>query len=244
MTRARTWISAGTLVTLVTACATASPVVRTRPLDRSLYVGSMGQTTRFERTGPRAAPDQGLKHPNASAISFVVATVLGSVAAAGALAFGIAGTVTDRKLQDGYDNGLTLDEQNRLRDRGELFNDLTIGLGVTGLVSLTAAAIIYGVDYTRCGHLARKRRKCEDVHAGARPLGEDPDARASEAPLPEDELPEPAPPPTQPLPEDAPGASEPGASEPGATAARPTLEWLRTGDPLPPPPSVGAGFFL
>ncbi len=189
MTGPRTRATVGATLALVTACASARPVVRTRPLDRALLVGTMGQTTRFERSHPRPTSDQGLRHPKASTVAFVIATALGSAAAAGTLAFGIAGTVTDRKLQDRYTSGLSLAEQNDLRDRGELFNDLTIGLGVTALVSLTAAAIVYGVDYTRCGHLARKRRKCEAVHAGARPVGEAPGTRATEAPLPEEAVP-------------------------------------------------------
>jgi hypothetical protein len=50
--------------------------------------------------------------------------------------------------------------ESTLRDRGKGFN---IGASVTGsmaLVGIAMLAIVYGVDYARCGTIAKRRKDC------------------------------------------------------------------------------------
>jgi len=146
-----------------TGCATAATATRPRPLGPALYTGSMAQTTRYERTHRRPGPDDPPRHPNASVAVFATSAAIGAVGVLGAIGFGIAGAALNPKLDDGFDDGLSVAEEDRIRDRGALFNDLALGFGVAGLVGLSVAAITYGVDYTRCGKLAPKGRGCDIV---------------------------------------------------------------------------------
>ncbi|MBX7081794.1 MAG: hypothetical protein K1X88_21500 [Nannocystaceae bacterium] len=87
-----------------------------------------------------------------------------ALAAIGGAAFvgtAVGGRVTQAQLDKGYRNDdLTIDRESTLRDRGKGFN---IGASVTGsiaLVGIALLAIVYGVDYARCGTIAKRRKDC------------------------------------------------------------------------------------
>lgn len=87
-----------------------------------------------------------------------------ALAAIGGAAFvgtAVGGRVTQGQLNKGYRNDdLTIDRESTLRDRGKGFN---IGASVTGsiaLVGIAMLAIVYGVDYARCGTIAKRRKDC------------------------------------------------------------------------------------
>ncbi|RMG93675.1 MAG: hypothetical protein D6705_17985 [Deltaproteobacteria bacterium] len=158
----------GAVALLLSAgCATSAAPMRSRPVAPALYTASMAETTRFERTTRRPGPDDPPRHPKATVAVFATSATVGIVGALGALGFGIAGAALNPKLDDGFEKGLSVDEEDQIRNRGELYNDLAVGFGVAGLVGLGIAAITYGVDYTRCGPLAPKKRRCDVVRGQA-----------------------------------------------------------------------------
>ena len=76
------------------------------------------------------------------------------------LATGIGGRVTQGQLTKGYDDEtLTHDEEKTLRNRGETFNALAGAGGGVMIVGAGVAAITFGIDYTRCGSIAKRKRK-------------------------------------------------------------------------------------
>lgn len=79
-------------------------------------------------------------------------------------AFGIGGRVTQAQLKNGYDDAdLTYDREDTLRDRGKTFNALAgAGAGIA-IVGAAMAAIVYGIDYSRCGTLAKRRKDCRSA---------------------------------------------------------------------------------
>lgn len=89
----------------------------------------------------------------------VATTVVG---AAMLTAFGVGGRVTQGQLAKSYEDAdLTYDREETLRDRGKVFNALAgAGAGIA-LVGLATAAVVYGIDYSRCGTLAKRRKDCQ-----------------------------------------------------------------------------------
>lgn len=89
----------------------------------------------------------------------IATTIVGAAMLTG---FGIGGRVVQARLKDGYEDGdLTYAREDELRDRGNTFNQLAAaGAGIT-LVGAAVAAIVYGVDYSRCGSLAKRRKDCK-----------------------------------------------------------------------------------
>ncbi len=89
--------------------------------------------------------------------------VLAAVGGAGLIGFGSASYATDSKLSRGYaEDGLTRDEQQTLIDRGEGLNTATIISASVGLLGALMAVTAYGVEYTNCGPLAPKSRRCPE----------------------------------------------------------------------------------
>ncbi|MCA9587379.1 MAG: hypothetical protein KC657_18760 [Myxococcales bacterium] len=171
---------AASLVT--SACASAGPAPVPR-IDPKLHVGEMGARTNFElraMVASEAAPlpssdDRGDKRKKSRKVTpalFWTGVILGSVGGAGALGFGIAGVVTERNINNSFDDsinggaGLSKAEFDRLRNQGDTMNTLAITSAVVGLVGLALAVIVYGHDYTTCGPLAPKRRRCEEAGYG------------------------------------------------------------------------------
>ncbi|MBC8067457.1 MAG: hypothetical protein IAG13_03910, partial [Deltaproteobacteria bacterium] len=87
----------------------------------------------------------------------VALTVIGGAAL---LATGIGGRVTQGQLSTGYkEESLTHAREKTLRDRGDLFNALAGASGGVMIVGAGVTAITFGIDYSRCGTIAKRKRK-------------------------------------------------------------------------------------
>jgi hypothetical protein len=87
---------------------------------------------------------------------------IGSLGAVGTIGFSAAGRVAKDNLNAMYEEGSgTLDERNRIRDRGEAWNAMVVTSASLMAVGFALALITYGVDWNRCGPLAEKKRKCK-----------------------------------------------------------------------------------
>ncbi|HWB76955.1 MAG TPA: hypothetical protein VG755_18435 [Nannocystaceae bacterium] len=76
------------------------------------------------------------------------------------LASGIGGRVTQAQLKKGYDDEtLTHDDERKLHTRGDIFNALAGTGGGLLIVGGGVAAISFGVDYSRCGTLAKRKKR-------------------------------------------------------------------------------------
>lgn len=90
---------------------------------------------------------------------------VGTVAAVGGVAFGVAGYVTKRQIIDGYEAGIALDDRDALVSRGKAFNGVSIAMTTVAVFAYALAVVTYGVDWNRCGPLVakNKKRRCADV---------------------------------------------------------------------------------
>jgi hypothetical protein len=160
-------IAAGTLLASACASVPGEPAPRGTLLDPALNVGTMGERTRFEREMARPFDDNSPARPPSKVTPALMWTgvVLGVVGGAMALGFGAASYTADRKLTDGYaGDGLTVAEEDRLRDRGSTYDKVAAAGGGLGVLGLGLASVTFTVDYIRCGSLAPKRRKCAQRH--------------------------------------------------------------------------------
>jgi hypothetical protein len=160
-------------------CAAVQPTIATAPDPVAIY-GARAHRTAFEdptvSTTPSAAPavasgpqpaDSGVDTDEPTKDQRTRTGLfwggVGAMALGGAMlgAFGIGGRVTQAQLQKGYDEGtLTYDREDKLRGRGSAFNKLAgAGAGIA-VVGLAMAVIVYGLDYSRCGTLAKRRKDC------------------------------------------------------------------------------------
>lgn len=139
------------------ACATAPAPVH---ISSDLAVGRMAERTSFEREVDSS--DASPKARKVTPALFWTGVVLGSLGVVGTVAFGAAGHVTNNKIDDGYDDGLTRSEHADLVDRGEALNVAAITSAAVGLFGIGLAAAAYGYDYTHCGPLAAKKRRCKE----------------------------------------------------------------------------------
>ena len=71
----------------------------------------------------------------------------------------VGGYATQRQLSGDYRGSATTDEIQTLERRGSTLNKATIAGVVVTVVGAVLALTSYGVDYTRCGPLAPKRRR-------------------------------------------------------------------------------------
>ena len=129
-----------------------------RPELREFPVAAM---TDLERDVRLETSDR--KHEKLTPALFWTGIAFGSLGAVGVIAFGSAGFVTKNHLNQGYEQGLTLDERDELRSRGELHNTLAISSAVVMVLGYALAIVTYGVDWNRCGPLVEKRRKCKEL---------------------------------------------------------------------------------
>lgn len=162
---AHTWISSLALIVSVgaTGCAfgpelSGAPRASVRTGDYALLGAPASNTEREARLD--AADDDGELNEKALTGSFWGGVIVGSVGAAGAVGFGVAGAVTTNQLEDGYREGMSQQERDDLVDRGETFNALAITGATLAVTGLAVAAIAHGIDATRCGPRARKRDRC------------------------------------------------------------------------------------
>jgi hypothetical protein len=130
----------------------------TPPIEPSPTLGAMSERTAFEREGRDTSLDGSApKKRDVTPPLLWTGVALASVGAVGTIGFGIAGRVTQEKIDDGFDEGMTRAELDDLESRGETWNALAITSASIGI-----AGVVYGVDYTRCGPLAPKKRRCAD----------------------------------------------------------------------------------
>lgn len=160
-------------------CAVAPMPTRYAPDPATLY-GAKAHRTAFEdptaKTAAAPAPvgpapretdappadDETKKDQRTRNGLFWGGVAVAAIGGASLLAFGIGGRVTQGQLAKGYDDGdLTYKREEQLRERGKVFNSLAgAGAGI-GLVGMAVAAIVYGIDYSRCGTLAKRRKDCK-----------------------------------------------------------------------------------
>jgi len=146
----------------VFGCASLQPQI-TPPIEPSPTLGSMSETTAFESEGrDPSLDDSGPKKRNVTPPLMWTGVALASLGAVGTIGFGIAGRVAQDKIDDGFDEGMTRSELDDLERRGETWNTLAITSASIGIAGAVLAAVVYGVDYTRCGPLAPKKRRCAD----------------------------------------------------------------------------------
>lgn len=87
---------------------------------------------------------------------------VGSLGAVGTVGFAIAGRMAKDDLNAMYEEGSgSLEERNRIRDRGETWNALVVTSAALMAAGYALALITYAVDWNRCGVLAEKKRKCK-----------------------------------------------------------------------------------
>ncbi|MEZ4450733.1 MAG: hypothetical protein R3B09_14725 [Nannocystaceae bacterium] len=151
---------------LTTACATFEGPSPTRITDSRLgFVPTLRASTSLEREeASRAAPsdETGKTTKGPTKALFVAGIIIGAIGAAGLISMSAASYGLDRKLDNGYAEGITREDAQTLVDRGKALNTGAIVSASVGLAGFLTAITTYGVDYTRCGPLAPKRRRCDE----------------------------------------------------------------------------------
>lgn len=152
-----------------TGCASVQPQIVDLPDQRLASIGNLSARSNFEIRTLYAAPEQPPPQTDAApparkravtpilfTIGVIGASVLGaSAVTTGAVSFGLR-----RKIDDAYFNGgLSYDEFDRFKTRGERLSDATWGLSLGAFAFAAMALISYAVDWNRCGPLAPKRRR-------------------------------------------------------------------------------------
>jgi len=146
----------------VVGCASLQPQI-TQPIEPSQTLGAMTETTAFEREGrDPSLDDSAASKRKVTPPLFWTGIAVASLGAVGTIGFGIAGRVAQKKIDDGFDEGMTRAELDDLESRGETWNTLAITSASIGIAGAVLAMVVYGVDYTRCGPLAPKKRRCAD----------------------------------------------------------------------------------
>ncbi len=170
MTRLSSTILTAVLA-LSTACAGLEPP-RSIVIDPRLNVGNMGERSNFEvryqlaaevataSQAPQtdAAPRRKAKRP-VTPVLFWLGIGLTAVGGVGTVGTAAAGYGTKRQIENSYGGSITAEELARLNTRGEALNKANIAGIVLTVIGATLALTSYGVDYTRCGPLAPKRRR-------------------------------------------------------------------------------------
>jgi hypothetical protein len=156
---------------LTTACAGLEPQpVRLDARLASLNIGNMGVRNGYELRNASAiagradvtVPVDDTRPRERRPITPVLfwlgigLTAVGGVSTIGTAAGGYA---TQRQISSDYRGSATADEIHTLERRGETLNKATIASVVVTVVGAVLALTSYGVDYTRCGPLAPKRRR-------------------------------------------------------------------------------------
>jgi hypothetical protein len=131
-----------------------------RPEMRQFAVASM---TDMERDVRLETTDRGSE--KLTPALFWTGIGVGTLAAVGGVAFGVAGYVTKRQVTDGYEAGTTLDDRDALVSRGKALNGVSIAMTTVAVFAYALAIVTYGVDWNRCGPLVAKskKRQCDRV---------------------------------------------------------------------------------
>lgn len=146
---------------LSTACATFEAPSAPRVIDARLNVGNMGTRNAFELRNQPSEPRQTDAKPRRPVTPILYWLGIGMLAVGGATAIGTgaAGYATKRQLKNGYDGSLTAEDTRTLETRGEGLNKAMIAGAVVGIIGAALAITTFGIDYTRCGPVAPKRRR-------------------------------------------------------------------------------------
>jgi|GEM_PF-4715205 len=108
------------------------------------------------------ADDRRARSDKVTPALFWTGIALGIVGVVGVTTFVSLGVTTSREIDQGYSGGLTHMEFDDLEDRGALYNTLAKAAAGIGAIGFATSLIVYAVDWTRCGPLAPKRRRCPD----------------------------------------------------------------------------------
>lgn len=168
MTRPLTTVLVAVL-SLSTACAGLEPSasISSVRIDPRLHVGNMGAHNSYElrnglvarnTTGAPATDSSPRKRP-VTPILFWLGIGLTVVGGVGTIGTASAGYATQRQISDGFAGNISTDELRQLNKRGDALNKASIAGAAITVIGAILALTSYGVDYTRCGPLAPKRRR-------------------------------------------------------------------------------------
>ncbi len=170
MTRLRI-TSLAAVLSLSTACAGFETGASISPIriDPRLNVGNMGVRNNYElrNSNPLAAraSDSVTVDSNDRArrpvtpVLFWLGIGLTIVGGAGTIGTAAAGYGTERQLRGDFGGSVTVEDVRTLENRGKALNSATIAGVVVTVIGAVLAMTTYGVDYTRCGPLAPKKRR-------------------------------------------------------------------------------------
>jgi hypothetical protein len=105
----------------------------------------------------RLDTDKHQKQRSALFWSGVVLLAVGAAATAGLMA---GGQIVESRLNDGYEGSMSREREQRLRGAGDTANQMTWVTGGVSIVGLGLLLAGYGLDYSVCGKLAKRRKKC------------------------------------------------------------------------------------
>ena len=174
MSRLRTTalVSLVALLGFSTACAgfESQTSLRALPIDPRLNVGNMGVRNNFELRNTYAlrsddpqdtapADNNTRARRPVTPILFWLGVGLTIVGGAGTIGTAAAGYGTKRQLANEFNGSITASEAQTLERRGNTLNKASIAGVVVTVIGAVLAITSYGVDYTRCGPLAPKRRR-------------------------------------------------------------------------------------
>lgn len=157
------------LLALSTACAGIQPAAPVH-IDPRLHVGNMGERSDFElrteaamaaRAAQTAAvPDsQPRSRKPVTPVLFWLGIGLVAVGGVGTIGTASAGYGTQRQLTNAYLGKASVSEIQTLENRGSRLQQASIAGAVITVIGAALALTSYGIDYTRCGPLAPKRRR-------------------------------------------------------------------------------------
>lgn len=149
-----------------TGCASIGPVEASRPraatFDPRLDFAVTRGDTALENEVRVSSRDDGEKKKEITPALFWTGVILGSIGTVGLAGFGGAAEFQEAQLRNGYEDGITSDRADGLVSRGETYNALAITSATVGVIGWTLAVIVAGIDYSRCGPMAPKSRKCDE----------------------------------------------------------------------------------
>lgn len=154
-------------LSLTTACASLQPSPQIH-IDPRLNVGNMGERSDFElRTeaalAARAAATSTDRAPAArkpvTPVLFWLGIGLLAVGGVGTIGTASAGYATQRQLTNKYTGVADASDVQNLEARGDKLQKASIATAAIAVIGAVLALTSYGVDYTRCGPLAPKKRR-------------------------------------------------------------------------------------
>jgi len=175
MTRSRSsihTIALSAVLSLGTACAGLQPQASTRldPRLASLNIGNIGVRNGYElRNASPVAGREAATMPvddtrprerrPVTPVLFWLGIGLTAVGGAGTIGTAAAGYGTQRQISSDYRGSANAEDVHTLERRGAALNKATIAGVVVTVIGAVLALTSYGVDYSRCGPLAPKRRR-------------------------------------------------------------------------------------